>query len=251
MRIALLEISNTVTKCALSSAGGLGPVGSRATAELGGGALRDWLQPWAAEAEGWLCSSVVPTLREEAIALELPGFQLLHAGLELGFGFDYPEPTEIGADRLANTAGLAAFYGAPSLAIDMGTAATFEVLGESGRFIGGCIAPGPALMLRALHHGTAQLPDGGEGDWQLPARSTLEAMRAGTQGGYPAMLAALLDQTLTTLGWKADRVPLVVTGGQAGLLMRHGSHPFVHDPHLTLQGMRRVAELNPASFVPA
>ena len=48
--------------------------------------------------------------------------------------------------------------GAPVIVVDLGTATTIDVVDADGRFVGGAILPGPALGIRSLARGTAQLP---------------------------------------------------------------------------------------------
>ena len=77
---------------------------------------------------------------------------------KLGVGVDYPKPKTIGADRLANAAAAAAFYGVPCVVVDFGTAVTFDILSPGKKYIGGVIAPGLEAMTDYLHQRTAQLP---------------------------------------------------------------------------------------------
>jgi len=245
MRLCLIEISNTRTKIASCHDGSIGEVWTAASADLDAVQLEKMA---AGRYDGYVCSSVVPRLTQIIRDLMLPRCLMIDATISLGFSFDYPRPEEIGIDRLANAAGLVAFHGVPGIAIDIGTAATFEVVDEARRFVGGCIAPGPDLLLASLHQHTAQLPRTGVGEWALPAKSTGEAMRAGCQAGYPAMLDSLLEQMLESLRWN-DRPPtIVVTGGHAAGFLAQSGQKMVHDPHLTLRGLWRAAELNPTLF---
>ena len=76
----------------------------------------------------------------------------------LGMNLDYPEPWSIGADRLANAAGVLGGYGAPAVIIDFGTAVTFDVVSSEPAYCGGVIAPGLGLVAGYLPDHTAQLP---------------------------------------------------------------------------------------------
>ena len=76
----------------------------------------------------------------------------------------------------------AAWPGEHLLIVTLGTATTVEALRADGDYLGGLIAPGPALMLQSLAQGTAQLPTldattptGG----QAFARSTSDAILRG------------------------------------------------------------------------
>lgn len=68
------------------------------------------------------------------------------------FDADYPNPREIGADRVADAVAARAIYGAPVVVVDFGTATNIEVIDRDGRFRGGVIAPGRAdFGQRAVH----------------------------------------------------------------------------------------------------
>ena len=53
------------------------------------------------------------------------------------FDADYPNPREIGADRVADAVAARALYGAPVVVVDFGTATNIEVIDRDGRFRGG------------------------------------------------------------------------------------------------------------------
>ena len=59
-------------------------------------------------------------LRPRLLALGVPFFHLRHDTCP-GLNLNYPKPSEIGPDRLANAIGAQAFYGIPSIVVDMGT----------------------------------------------------------------------------------------------------------------------------------
>ncbi len=69
------------------------------------------------------------------------------------------DPTAtVGADRLVNTVGAYDRYGGDLIVVDFGTATTFDVVDFDGAYVGGIIAPGVNLSLKALHDAAAALP---------------------------------------------------------------------------------------------
>lgn len=246
MRLRLLEVSNSFTKRALCEDGQFRELTNHPTSDLTHATLAELLQH---DAEGIVFSSVVPQITRLIEELNLPNLLRLTADRELGFTFDYPHPHEIGADRLANAAALTACHALPAIALDLGTALTLEVIDANRRFLGGCIAAGPELLFRSLTTGTAQLPSVHEGPWSLPAKSTVEAIRAGCLAPFTAMVDALVDRTLADLGWSTESVSLVVTGGHASVYLAETRHNPLHDPHLTLRGLWRAGELNDHLFI--
>ena len=59
-------------------------------------------------------------------------------------------PSEVGPDRVADVVAVREAYGAPVVAVDLGTTTNFEVVDAEGAFVGGIIAPGVELGARAL-----------------------------------------------------------------------------------------------------
>ncbi|MDI6775333.1 MAG: type III pantothenate kinase [Verrucomicrobiota bacterium] len=171
--------------------------------------------------------------------------------IRLGFRLDYPRPETIGADRLANVCAVAGRQTNAAIVADFGTAATFDVLTADGRFIGGVIAPGPALMTEYLADRAALLPrirlagsSGGVG------RSTAGAMRIAARVGYPAMVRAITSHIIRRLRLPdlrqrtQKRVRLVATGGYARWVAAGLDIPFKVEPDLTFQGLYRLYHLN-------
>ena len=163
-------------------------------------------------------------------------FQLNSATVR-GIGIDYPRPTTIGADRLANAVAARERSGAPVVVVDFGTAVTFDVVNGSGNYVGGIIAPGLEMMTSYLHEKTALLPKvkirdvGG-----VIGKSTEDAMLIGAVHGYRGLIRELLHKLKTEL--KCRKLPVVATGGYAELMARELPEICAVDPLLTLKGLR-------------
>jgi type III pantothenate kinase len=186
-----------------------------------------------------LCS-VVPkaTKLAEAIlrGLGVPGVKLTEKTLR-GVGIDYPNPSTIGPDRLANAIAAKHFFGAPSVVVDFGTAVTFDVVNKSGNYAGGIIAPGLAAMTTYLHEKTALLPKIEIRETtSVIGKSTTEAMLIGAVHGYRGLIRELIEEVQAEL--EAEDLPVVATGGYAKLIAR--GLPMINAvmPSLTLEGLR-------------
>ncbi len=195
--------------------------------------------------------SVVPAINWRlqevlAAASTRPVFQLTHKH-KLGVPITYPQPAEIGQDRLANAAAAHALGGSPAVVIDSGTAVTFDIITTKGGYEGGIIAPGIELTRRYLHERTAQLPllDDSLEIQSVIGKSTTEAMRIGTVIGFPGLIQALLDAVLADLKARGEPAAhLFVTGGNAAFLQTR-LHPHVQFvPDLTLRGLAAAYRLN-------
>lgn len=196
------------------------------------------------EYDAVVVSSVVPRVSELMRNWFTKPFHLLSHESKIGLGIDYPHPKQLGADRLANAAGVVAYYGFPAIVVDFGTAVTFDVVGANQAYQGGVIAPGLASMSDYLSRNTALLPaiDPREPKYAI-GRSTEEAMHAGAVYGY----RGLVKEILARLEEEMEGHPVVVaTGGDAALISQ-GVERIDHvDRDLTLNGLRVIANLNMA-----
>lgn len=164
-------------------------------------------------------------------------------------------PDELGADRRLN--GLAAheLYGGPLVIVDFGTATTFDVIDDAGRYLGGAIAPGVNLSMDALHQAAARLPRVGVGrPAEAIGRNTMAAMRSGLYWGYLGMVEGLvrrLEEELSRAlaGRQEARACRVVATGGLAPLFAEGTTLFDEiAPDLTLDGLRLLAERNKNRF---
>ena len=164
--------------------------------------------------------------------------------LDWGFQIKMDHPAEVGADRLLNALAAHRRYRGPLVVVDFGTATTFDVVDAEGAYIGGVIAPGINLSLEALHRAAARLPRIGIGRPQaVIGRATVPAMQSGIYWGYVGMIEGLIARIEREFGHK---LTVVATGGLAPLLAE-GTMVIRHiDPDLTLDGLRLLAERNPA-----
>jgi type III pantothenate kinase len=236
----LIDNSNTRTKFALGDAQGLADWrGVIATAELSAESLASLLA--GVEYSAVMICSVVP-----AKALVLRKFfetcgplHFLGPQSPLGMAIDYPLPEQIGADRLANAAGVLTRHGAPAIIIDFGTAVTFDVISDQPAYCGGVIAPGLGAMSGYLPGKTALLP---VIELEEPAsaigKSTEHAMQAGAVFGYRGLVKEIIARIRKEL---SGTPKIIATGGDAALIARGLSEIEAVDPDITLDGLRQVA----------
>ncbi len=214
----------------------------------------------AQDFEGAALCSVVAPLTElwQGILGEMLDREplVLHQRMELGLTLDVRNPDQVGMDRLVGAAALWERVAGAAVAVDFGTATTFNVVDEEGRFCGGAIAPGLATGADSLMNSAPGLPalakTFGEGSSAstgvelIPpssaiGRDTDEALRSGIILGYSALVEGLLGRIRNELD---SPLTVISTGGLGHIITPLTSSIDHYDPWLTLAGIRTVYRLN-------
>ena len=197
------------------------------------------------DVRGVALASVVPALTMAwcAAAYRMIGKDALVCSAETAgslFEADYPNPHEIGADRVADAVAAKALYGAPVIVVDFGTATNMEVVDADGHFIGGVIAPGvetsaSALFSHATKLGAIDLVD----PHTAIGHNTEEAIQAGIVYGEADRVDGIIRRIFAQLGYET---PVVATGGLASRVAAQSQTITAINPELTLEGLRLVYE---------
>ena len=199
-----------------------------------------WLHEWS-KVEGIAYCSVVPSAESSLLkALEsrkVTPYSLTAESQSI-LPIRYPNPKEIGADRIANAIAVYRNFKLPAVVIDLGTATTFDVV-TAGGYEGGVIVPGPQGMLDFLGNNTALLPNlrlsPDETLVDPIGKSTCGAIQSGLHFGYPAMLQGILNVLEEQLEEKHGKIKsLIQTGGESNRFQIQGSSIR---PSLTLEGL--------------
>ena len=191
------------------------------------------------DVRGVALASVVPALTMAwcAAAYRMIGKDALVCSAETAgslFEADYPNPHEIGADRVADAVAAKALYGAPVIVVDFGTATNMEVVDADGRFIGGVIAPGvetsaSALFSHATKLGAIDLVD----PHTAIGHNTEEAIQAGIVYGEADRVDGIIRRIFAQLGYET---PVVATGGLASRVGPVADH-HRHQPRVDPRGI--------------
>lgn len=160
----------------------------------------------------------------------------------LPVGVRVDEGTLVGADRLVNTVGAYDRHGGGLIVVDFGTATTFDVVAADGAYIGGVIAPGVNLSLKALHDHAAALP---YVDVTRPQNvigtNTVACMQSGVFWGYIGLIEGICRQIE---GEYDSPMKVIGTGGLASLFDQ-GSDVFdALEADLTMHGLVLIYEHN-------
>jgi len=195
---------------------------------------------------GMIACSVVPDLNGVLAATCRRYFDqeplFVGPGVKTGMSILYENPHAVGADRIVNAVAASTRHGCPVIVLDFGTATTFDVVGESGEYLGGVIAPGVELSAEALFEKAARLP---RVDVKQPARvigrNTEEVMQSGLFHGYVALVEGLVARIRGEL---AVQAPVVATGGLAPVFASSLDFLEEVDLGLTLDGLRMIWQKN-------
>lgn len=194
-----------------------------------------------------ILSTVVPQARTELETLcrQRLGCELMVVGapgVELPLEVRVERPREVGADRLVNAVAAHRHHGGPLIIVDFGTATTLDIVDDEGNYIGGIIAPGANLSMRALHAAAAQLPNVAvEPPENIIGRNTVSAMQSGVFWGYVSLVEGLVARVREEYG---APMKVIATGGLASVF-RGGTDLLEHeDPDLTIRGLVDIHRYN-------
>ncbi len=200
---------------------------------------------------GWkfsaaIVSSVVPPLTPDLLRLIKDNLALdpmvVGPGIKTGIPIKISDPASVGSDRVVNAVAVKELFGTPAVVVDFGTATSFDFVGQEGAYEGGIIAPGIKIALDSLVKNTARLP---HIELSFPksvvGKSTVAAMQSGCILGYVCMVDGLIDKISQENG---PLKHVVATGGIGKLISEHSARINRYEPHLTLMGLRIIAELN-------
>ena len=136
----------------------------------------------------------------------------------------YGTPHTLGKDRLAAAIGAGVLFpDTACMVIDSGTCITYDVIDMTGAFLGGNIAPGLDMRLKAMHHFTAKLPlvaAATEVPLELLGKSTVQALRNGAQIGLLAEIEGMISRFEQEMG----PLQILLTGGDSPFIKQHLSH---------------------------
>jgi len=192
------------------------------------------------EISATVIASVVPPLTPRLVEMSdrhlgVPA-DVVDARSKLPIRLDVEEPLSVGADRIANTIAVAAIFGADTIAVDLGTATTFDCITGDGVFLGGVIAPGIQSGAEMLVRKTAKLP---RVDLSPPAGIIGRRTETALQSGIFHSAVAAIDGIVHRIKAEWDRpdILVVATGGLAGLVAPHCRTVDRVEPFLTLYGL--------------
>lgn len=162
-------------------------------------------------------------------------------GIRTGIRIATINPKELGADRIVDAVASYELYGGPVIAIDYGTATTYDLITEDGVFLGGVISPGIRTAANALWQGAAKLP---EIEIRKPGkvlgRETITSMQSGVVYGYIGQTEYIIRKLKEESGLSGIKV--VATGGIGKIIADETPLIDYYDSMLTLKGLQILYE---------
>ena len=197
--------------------------------------------------DGVIIGSVVPSITEKikkAISKILTAqIMTVGPGIKTGFSIKLDDPSELGADLVANSIGAIKQVGYPVIIVDLGTATTVSAIDKTKSYVGCYIMPGIQLGLDALHK-TELLPEVFV-DKTVPimGKNSIDSMRAGVTFGTIMACDGFIDAYKKELELPND-TPIVVTGGYSKNLLSYFEKKVTYIEDLTLKGLNAIYNAN-------
>ena len=169
-------------------------------------------------------------------------FVNLLPGVLLPVEIGYKTPQTLGCDRIAAVVGAAEQINNEAvIVVDAGTAITYDFMDEERVFVGGNIAPGIHLRMRALNEFTGKLPYvTPDGELPLLGESTETAIRSGVVNG----ICFEIEGFIAKIKAEHPSVLVFLTGGDAIFLAEKLKYPIFVDKKLVLKGLNRILNYN-------
>lgn len=237
--VLAIDAGNTRIKWGIHDAHAWSAAGVLPTAESAGlyEALRPALPVEAAIASNVAGPQVRSHLEDACDRADIPLTIIRAERQQLGVINGYRDPQQLGPDRWAALIAAHHTETGHKLVVNAGTALTVDALTVDGRFLGGIIVPGPALMRRSLDRGTAGLRDTG-GEVRDLAESTPDAI---TSGAVHAAVGAVerIAKAMAARGCPPARI--ILSGGAAAEIAASLHIAPTYRENLVLDGLMLMA----------
>ena len=156
--------------------------------------------------------------------------------IKTGLRIQLPNPQQVGADRIVEAVAAYEIYGGPVLVMDYGTATTYDLVDETGAFVGGITAPGIAISAKALWEDAAKLP---KIEIAKPenviGKDTITSMQSGLVFGQIGQAEYIIKKVKEESG--LDNLKVVATGGLGRIIAEGTDAIDIYDANLTLKGI--------------
>ena len=192
---------------------------------------------------GSVCPSITPKI--QLAIKKLTGIQptLVGPGIKTGYPIKLDNPSELGADLVANTAGALDCVNGAVIVVDFGTATTISAVDKNKAFAGCYILPGIQMSLDSLNS-TGLLPSViADENFPVLAKNSQDSMKSGVIFGQVMAVEGFVETYIKELDLP-DSTPVIVTGGFAPMLLTYFRTKVSHVENLTLKGLNVIYNAN-------
>lgn len=200
---------------------------------------------------GAIVSSVVPQLthkiKKTIFAFSGTEPLIVGPGVKTGFPIKIDNPSELGADIVANTAAVVREKRANSYAIivDVDHINTISAIGKNGEYLGCVIFPGAQASLEALSIDAALLPNVSLSPFgRVIGKTSQDAMCSGAVLGNAMVIDGFIDRFASEFNCGITSIELYATGEYAPFILKESKNSFKTDEHLTLKGLYFIYKSN-------
>ncbi|GGM72923.1 type III pantothenate kinase [Thermopolyspora flexuosa] len=170
---------------------------------------------------------------------------VVEPGVRTGVPVRMDNPKEVGADRVVNALAAYTLYRGPCVVVDFGTATSFDAVSAKGEYVGAVTAPGIEISVDALASAGAQLH---KVELVRPrsviAKNAVEALQSGIVYGFAGLVDGIVERMAAELSPNPEEVTVVATGSLAPLVVGEAGSIDIHEPWLTLIGLRLIYQKN-------
>lgn len=196
--------------------------------------------------QGVCIACAVPNVETNLISMARRYFDceplFVSSGIKTGMKVNYGRVGDLSPDRLANIVAVNTYYKSCAIVVDFGTTTTFDVISETGTYLGGSVAPGVGLALDALARTAPRLPGVAlEKPKSAIGHNIVESMQSGCYWGAMDTTIGLVNRI-----WKElDMQGICIATGGFAKEMVEGTNVFEDvDTNLTLKGLKILYDKN-------
>ena len=235
----IIDIGNTLIKYAVFNGDSLMQIES--------GPVPDWQTVFYLAREYPIEACILSSVRRPDAAFEnqlkaaFP-FYKFDPSIPLPIVNAYESPETLGSDRLA--AAVAGFHysrGKACLVIDAGTCIKYDFVNSKGEYLGGAIAPGLEMRLKALHTFTGKLPlKPLEKKIDLLGKNTRESILSGVINGTIAEVQGMTDHFISM----EPQLNIILSGGDSIFFDKKLKNSIFAIPNIVLHGLNQILQYN-------
>ncbi|CEN54607.1 type III pantothenate kinase [Capnocytophaga canis] len=155
---------------------------------------------------------------------------------------EYATPKTLGVDRLAlMAAAVNQFPNQNVLVIDAGSCITFDMMTSDGVYVGGAIAPGIQMRLRAMHEFTSKLPLIEQQNFDIShfiGKSTRDCMLSGVYHN----VVCEIEGVIARYEQQFKNLTIILTGGDHLYLVENIKNRIFAKSFFLLEGLNAILE---------